>query len=142
MSKLNLKEWIAKVSGSLAMSSATCTVASGWTNYYTAGVPKVYKKGGVCTFIWTARPSSDTNIGGDSGGKVICTIPEGYRPPDQVSSLQQCSSSSFYMLQIRANGEVFVQRLREVTSSAGTWMNAGPSNGYTWFPITITYVAA
>lgn len=138
---LKLKEWIAKVSNSLAMSSATCTKASGWVNYDGTTDPKVYKRGNVCTFSWAAKPNT-TSIAIDGNYRLICTIPVGYRPPAQIFSIQQGSSTSIYLLIVNPGGEVYVARMRENAQANGAYMNAGTSNGYTWFPIAITYVVA
>lgn len=139
--KLNIKEWIAKVSSYFSLSVATCTPASGWTNYNANEDPKVYKRGGVCTFQWQTKPTG-TSVTIDANWVNICTIPVGFRPSRGIFALHQGSGTAMYIVLINPDGNVYIARHREMANANATYLAAGTSTGYTWFPISITYVCA
>lgn len=124
----------------LGYSVADCTRASGWTDYASGYGPVVYKRGGVCTFHWEAKPTaSSVTIGGTP--VTICTVPSGYRPIRTTYAICQGSGTSIYVLQINSNGAVTVQRLRENANANNVYTNGG-SGSYSWFPMYMTYVCA
>lgn len=124
----------------LGYSVADCTRASGWTDYASGYGPVVYKRGGVCTFHWEAKPTaSSVTIGGTP--VTICTVPSGYRPIRTTYTICQGSGTSIYVLQINSNGAVTVQRLRENANANNVYTNGG-SGSYQWFPMYMTYVCA
>lgn len=121
----------------LAPSSAECAIASGWENYSSGDNPMVYKSGGVVFFSWACKPTAATTL--NTTQVPVCTIPEGFRPPDQVYLLCQGSGTSFFYVSINTSGVVQVSRLRDIDSASGTWIQATTSM---WFPISASWVAA
>lgn len=124
----------------LGYSVAECTRASGWVDYTSGYGPVVYRRGGVCTFHWEAKPTA-SSVAINGTPVTICTVPSGYRPIRTTYTICQGSSTSIYVLQINSNGAVTIQRLRENANANGVYTNGGAS-GYSWFPMYMTYVCA
>ena len=80
-----------------------------------------------------------TNTALDATAKTVCTLPEGWRPAYSAYALTQSSGTLFALLDVTNNGQVRLGRLRDVSSSSGSFSTATPS---TWLPFTITFVAA
>lgn len=119
--------------GTSSPSSATCTIASGWTNYASGQNPVVYREGHICYFWWSARLTSSLLL--DSTHRLCCTIPEGYRPVRSYTTLCQGSDNTLFYMYIETNGAVYISRLR--SSAAGAWITATTSY---WFPLAATYI--
>ena len=115
--------------------TAECDIATGWENYSSGVSPVVKREGSVVHFSWACKPTSNTTLNGTQ--VPVCTIPEGFRPTNQVYLLCQGSGTSFFYASINSNGLVQVSRLRDVGNNSGAWTEATPSM---WFPISATWV--
>ena len=128
--KFILKEALPEAGG------AECIIASGWTNYSDGINPIVVKSGNVCTFSWVCKPTSAINPLNDTW-RLVCTIPQGYRPLKDLFFIAQGSGTSFFLFSIGSTGEVKVSRLRDVGNANGAYTNA---ETWMWFPLNATYV--
>lgn len=123
-----------EVSGvNISRATAQCTIASGWDNYNSNNPPTVTKSGGVVTFSWACKPTSDTVLA--TAQVPVCTIPVGFRPNSQVYILCQGSGTSIFYASVNTSGVVQVSRLRDLMGTG--YINGTPSM---WFPISATWV--
>ena len=97
-----------------------------------ANTPKYRRSGKIVEIRGTVSPSSE--IAGSSSGKEIFTIPEGYRPSDDVNIVCQGSGKNIWLLTVKANGNVLFARY------GTTEFIACPSSG--WLPLSVTYIVA
>jgi len=117
----------------LAVDTDPCTIASGWANYTSGQKPLCRKQGNVVTFLWQCKPTSSKTI--DTTRTTVCTIPEKYRPPRMVSTLQQGTGTRVFEMSVQTNGEVQVARLRNMNSTS-----YDTADSSFWFPLYATWI--
>ena len=134
MKAVSIKKLLAKL---LSVSSATLTVASGWSLYASASPCVVYKYGRIGVLDIEVKPTSSVTLDGTE--RRVTTIPKGYRPLTSVGvvTLHQGSGTSFFMSRINNNGEVLVSRLRDMANANGNYTTATTTH---WFPIHVIYI--
>lgn len=97
--------------------------------------PRYRKIGNLVQVKGTLSPSSSTNSFGSSGGAVVFTLPEGYRPSViPITSVFQGTSTSSFAMSINTLGVATISRYRD-------------ENGYetpittSWMPFHFEYFA-
>lgn len=115
---------------------ATCTIASGFTDYTSGEDPVVRRVNGVCTFRWACKPTTAINPL-NATVHTVCTIPAGYRPAQNMYYVGQGSGTAIFHFTINTDGTVTISRLRDMANANGAYTNATTS---LWFPICATYV--
>lgn len=98
-------------------------------------MPRYRKIGNLVQVKGTLSPSSSTNSFGSSGGAVVFTLPEGYRPSViPITSVFQGTSTSSFAMSINTAGVATISRYRD-------------ENGYetpittSWMPFHFEYFA-
>lgn len=132
---LNLKKVIRNILQTIERKNTTCTISSGWENYSSGSNPIVIKQGNVVHFHWTCKPTADTTL--NATDVTVCTIPEGYRPVRELTFLCQGTTTSVFLMRVKANGTVTVGRLRENANANGAYTTGTSSM---WFPLCATWV--
>lgn len=134
MKAVSIKKLLAKL---LSVSSATLTVASGWSLYASASPCVVYKYGRIGMLSLEVKPTASVAVNGTE--RKVATIPQGFRPLTSVGivSLHQGSGTTFFLSRVTSNGEVFVARLRDVGNANGNYTTATTTH---WFPIHVIYI--
>lgn len=101
------------------------------------GTFNIYKWGRVVTIIGQASITTAQTL--EVTSIQMGTVPAGYRPRQQVYTIQQASAGYHWFLQINAAGKMWCGRYSDgqnyKTTSAQTSSSAG-----TWFPFTVTYI--
>ena len=88
-------------------------------------IPQYIKIGKLVQVRGSVSPKTD--IAGSTTAYTIFTLPEGYRPPKQVSVVSPGSGAMRWLLTITASGEVRFQRYNNgagyVTASTSAWLS-------------------
>lgn len=127
------------VSNSSGENSGNTTVdtitsfSSGWAIYDTADGSTVTlrRHGKVVTLTGALKNTSAVTL--DNTGVTVFTIPEGYRPSQTLSVIEQGSGTNIYLARFRSNGNVTFERYRNSTSYSS--ISAGA-----WFPFHATWI--
>lgn len=117
------------------VSSADCTINTSLFGLYSnvsANKPVVYKNNKICMLTGVLTPLNNVA----TGEHTLCTIPDGYRPIRGVSALCQGSGANKWMLNVKLNGDVTIQRY-----GVSTWGGDTIPSG-AWLPFSITYICA
>lgn len=108
----------------------TLTLDSGVTAYDANRTPRYRRWGQVVALTGAAKPTAEVAAGGTL---TICTLPEGCRPAQEVTSLQQGSSDAYWLLRITTAGVVTAERHRNRTGNTAM----GTSE---WLPLNVTFM--
>lgn len=114
--------------GDVAWTALTLDI--GATAYDANRTPKVRRWGQVVALTGAAKPTAEVAAGGTL---TICTLPDGCRPAQEVTSLQQGSSESYWLLRITTAGVVTAERHRNRTGNTAM----GTSE---WLPLNVTFM--
>ncbi len=106
------------------------TLDSGATAYDANRTPKVRRWGPVVALTGAAKPTAEVAAGGTL---TICTLPDGCRPAQEVTSLQQGSGDACWLLRITTAGVVTAERHRNRTGNTAM----GTSE---WLPLNVTFM--
>lgn len=102
----------------------TATLTNAFKAYTTGTDVKYRKVGKIVEIKGILTPTSD--ITGSSSTVEICTIPEGFRPSDEINVISQATSTNIWLLSITANGKLYFQRHRKgadyATCVVGNWL--------------------
>ncbi len=104
----------------------TATLSSDFVKYdgKDDNIPQYRKIGKQVQIRGTISPKTD--IAGSTDAYLIFTLPEGYRPPKQVSVVSPGSGAMRWLLTITASGEVRFQRYNNgagyVTATTAAWL--------------------
>ncbi len=112
--------------------STVTSLSSGW-NYYgssSANLPTVRRYGKVVSLTGALTNTAAVTI--NTSHVKVFTIPSGYRPSQDVLVMCQGSGANEFVLQVKANGEVYFGRY-------GTSSFASVSSG-SWFPFHACWV--
>lgn len=116
-------------------------LSESWTNlpldsnalaYSSGQAPRYRRFGNVVTLVGAAKPKSQVAAGGTF---TVGTLPEGYRPGQEVDTLIQGSGNKVGLLQIMSNGVVSVSRYREGATNAAILTSE-------WINVDITFMVA
>lgn len=105
----------------------TATLSSDFVKYDNndENIPQYIKIGKLVQVRGSVSPKTD--IAGSTTAYTIFTLPEGYRPPKQVSVVSPGSGAMRWLLTITASGEVRFQRYNNgagyVTASTNAWLS-------------------
>lgn len=105
----------------------TATLTSDFVKYDNndENIPQYIKIGKLVQVRGSVSPKTD--IAGSTTAYTIFTLPEGYRPPKQVSVVSPGSGAMRWLLTITASGEVRFQRYNNganyVTASTNAWLS-------------------
>lgn len=111
--------------------SVITSLSSGWVDYGTGTSPTVRRWGKVISLTGALKNSSAITL--NTNHVKVFTLPSGFRPSQDVLVLCQGSGSNEFVMQVKANGEVYFGRYSNTTSFAE--VSAG-----SWFPFHATWI--
>ena len=102
---------------------------------YASGSPVRYRrKNGVVTVTGIVSPASNTNDLGSSTRVDMFTLPEGYRPVEDVIVMCQGTSTAVWTFGVTTSGTAFAARYRNGDAYATPTTTA-------WMPFTVSFIA-
>ena len=110
--------------------STISSLSSGWAEYGSGTLPVVRRYGKVVSLTGAIKNTAAVTL--NTTHVKVFTIPSGYRPSQDILVLCQGSGANEFVLQVKANGEVYFGRYG--TSSFGS-----VSSG-SWFPFHACWV--
>ena len=112
----------------------TLTLASGFATYDSTTNPKVRKIGKTVQIRGAVKNTATITI--DTDNKSIFTLPEQYRPSQDLVFTCQGSQMAIFTLTINSSGSVTVSRYRFTNSSSSTYPSLPAGQ---WLPFSATY---
>ena len=113
----------------------TLTLASGFATYDSTTNPKVRKIGKTVQIRGAVKNTATITIDADNP-KTVCTLPEQYRPSQQLVFTCQGSQMAIFALTINSGGSVTVSRYRFTNSTSSTYPSLPAGQ---WMPFSATY---
>jgi len=112
----------------------TLTLASGFATYDSTTTPKVRKIGKTVQIRGTVKNTATITI--DTDNKTIFTLPEQYKPSQDLVFTCQGSQMAIFTLTIHSGGSVTVSRYRFTNSSSSSYPSLPAGQ---WMPFSATY---
>ena len=110
----------------------TCSLASGWAQFYDGGKLYASRYGKVVTVTGSLKNTKNIE---SSGSKIkMFTVPAGYRPARNVNVVCQGAGVMTWLLTIESGGDAYMSR-----HGATAYTDVEANDGY--FAITATYVS-
>lgn len=112
---------------------------AGWDHYSTGSRLTVRKVNGMVSLDGVATNTVTMATGADETPRVMCTLPEGYRPDTTITGMRMNGSgTTTWLLSIQPNGDVTYSR--HTDSGVSGWVGRQPPNK--WFACHATFPSA
>lgn len=108
MRKLTFANLKAKIFGESDWTDVKYT--TDFTAYSSAQALRYKKAGNIVQLVGISAPTKELKLVGTSGEATICTLPDGFRPSQEVRMVQQGSLSNKWLLTIKPSGTVSLAR--------------------------------
>ena len=112
----------------------TLTPATGFATYDSTTTPKVRKIGKTVQIRGVIKNTATITI--DTNNKSIFTLPEQYRPSQELIFTCQGSQMAIFTLTINSGGSVTVSRYRFTNSTSSSYPSLPAGQ---WLPFSATY---